>query len=253
MIFTTRAPVVDVEGFSGPFDLLLRLIERGQLDVLTISLAAVTDKYLALLTDLELRDPEHLSAFLVVAAKLILIKSTLLLPTRPKGAALPEPDDPTDLTARLREYQRYRGAADALSERLDSGLRSYPHLPPPYRPGPRPSPERLDPRSLRAAYRRALARKRDEPEERPLKEAPYSVADAVSAIHQVLGGREVVRFADLLSPQDARSRFIATFLAVLEVARLGSATIVQEEKFGDIVLRRNPTLGSMNPVHPEPE
>ena len=65
-------PSVDVEGFSGPFDLLARLIERRELDVMAISLAAVTDQYLEHLSAARQRDPEHLSAFLVVAAKLVL-------------------------------------------------------------------------------------------------------------------------------------------------------------------------------------
>ncbi|HEX5414552.1 MAG TPA: segregation/condensation protein A, partial [Chloroflexota bacterium] len=91
----TGQPVVEVEGFSGPFDLLLRLVERRELDLLTISLAEVAEQYLDRLAEANLRDPEHLSAFLIVAAKLLLIKSSLVLPASPR----PAPDEPaTDPT-----------------------------------------------------------------------------------------------------------------------------------------------------------
>jgi segregation and condensation protein A len=238
-IFGARTPVVEVEGFSGPFDLLLRLIERGQLDVLAISLAAVADQYLDELTRLQLRDPEHLSAFLVVAAKLLLIKSTLLLPTRPRGAEKSEEaEDPTDLTERLREFRRCRAAADALGDRLDAELRSYPHVPPPYRPGPRPPPEPLDPALLRDAYRRAVRRSAAAPVPVPLGEAPYSVADALAALRDRLSRLDAIRFADLVTPDTQRSRAIATFLAVLEATRLGVVTVAQEERFGEITIRK---------------
>lgn len=235
----STAVTVEVEGFSGPFDLLLGLIERGKLDVLAISLAAVADQYLDRLTRLQLRDPEHLSAFLVVAAKLLLIKSTLLLPTRPRNAdAASEAEDPTDLTERLREYQRYRAAAGTLDRRLDAALRSYPHAPPVYRPGKPLAPERLDPGLLPEAYRRAARRGSQAPAPAPLAVAPYSVADALAAIRDGFARESTLRFADLLTPAADRSRAIATFLAILELVRLGGATVAQEERFGEIVVKK---------------
>lgn len=231
-------PVVEVEGFSGPFDLLLRLIERGQLDVLAISLAAVADQYLEQLSTLRLRDPEHLSAFLVVAAKLLLIKSSRLLPVAPRGAPRSDDDDPTDLTERLRGYQRYRAAADTLRERLERGLRSYPHLAPPYQPVARPAPAPLNPELLRQALRRVHERQRPAPEPKPLGEAPYSVAKALTAIRDLLRQLDQIRFGDLVPVEAPRSRLVATFLAVLEVARLGVVSVDQDDRFGPITLRR---------------
>src|SRR5919109_5153241 len=73
--YTVRLPV-----FEGPLDLLLRLIEREELDITAISLAQVADQYLAHVRAMETSDPAALSAFLVIAAKLLLIKSRALLP-----------------------------------------------------------------------------------------------------------------------------------------------------------------------------
>lgn len=254
MMFHANAPPVDVEGFSGPFDLLLRLIERGQLDVLAMSLATIADQYLERLTTIRRRDPEHLSAFLVVAAKLLLIKSTLLLPAPPRHEAPPvAPDDPTDLTERLREYQRCRAAAEALRSRLDADRRSYPHLPPPYQPGPRPAPPPLDPSSLPEAYQRARARRPPEPPPpTSLAEAPYSVADALETLREILARHDWIRFGDLAAPDVDRSRAIATFLAVLEATRLGLARVEQEERFGEIVIRRDERPGPPPPLSSRP-
>src|SRR5690242_2391138 len=103
--------------FEGPLDLLLRLIEREELDITTIALAHVADAYLAHVRAMATPDPAALSAFLVIAAKLLLIKSRALLP-RPQAPRGPdEPfDEAEDLARQLREYQRYKQAAALLRE-----------------------------------------------------------------------------------------------------------------------------------------
>ena len=91
--------------FEGPLDLLLHLIEREELDITKISLAQVTDQYLAYISQLEELHPETLADFLVVAARLLLIKSQILLP-RPEAQPLAvDEEDPGEALARqLREY-----------------------------------------------------------------------------------------------------------------------------------------------------
>src|SRR5215470_4597333 len=101
---------VQLPSFEGPLDLLLRLIEREELDITTIALAQVADEYLAQVRAVEARDPAALSAFLVMAAKLLLIKSRALLPrANAAPAAADEPaDEGEELARQLREYQRYK-------------------------------------------------------------------------------------------------------------------------------------------------
>ena len=76
--YTVHTPV-----YEGPLDLLLDLIERAELDVTTVSLAMVTDQYLVYIHGLEQAHPDEISAFLVIAAKLLQIKSEALLPRPP--------------------------------------------------------------------------------------------------------------------------------------------------------------------------
>jgi segregation and condensation protein A len=241
MIKTGRShPTVEVEGFSGPFDLLVRLIERRELNVLTISLAEVTEQYLDHLAALRLRDPEHLSAFLVVAAKLLLIKSSLLLPSPPRQSSNDEAlPDPTDLTERLREYQKFRRAGQWLATREDEGLRSYARPPVPYQPTRPTSPEPLDPVLLRDAWLRALNRPRAELE--PVAqdtEKRLTVAEALAMLQSALSQFTTLRFGDLVGPDTPRQYYVAIFLAILEAVRQGLVSATQDEPFGEISLTR---------------
>lgn len=234
----TRHPSVEIAGFSGPFDLLLRLIERRELDVLTVSLATVTEQYLAQLAALQLRDPEHLSAFLVVAAKLLYLKSTLLLPT----PARPAPDsgapaDPTDLTERLREYQRFREAGRWLAGREDADLRSYPRptVPLPFRRAKLSA--LLEPAILRQAMLRVLTRPKIEDVPAPLVLEPrLAVATALDLLRQALDRSATVRLGSLMPADAPRGHRVALFLAVLEAIRQGLVNATQDEPHGEITV-----------------
>jgi segregation and condensation protein A len=235
-----HGPILAVEGYTGPFDLLLRLVERREVDLLTVSLAAVTSQYLAQLSEVRQRNPENLTAFLVVAAKLLLIKSCLLLPARPDAPA-PEaaPRDPTDLTARLRLYRQFRRAADWLADQDGADRRTYPRPPWPYRPAaPTPRPP-LDSTLLPAAFRAAAARAARVAPSAPLPVERYTVAEALAMLRRALERTEAVRFDDLVTPAAGPERFVATFLAVLELVRQGAAGAEQPERFGPIHLRRS--------------
>lgn len=230
-------PVIEVEGFSGPFDLLLRLVERRELDLLAIALAEVADQYLAHLSVARQRDPEHLSAFLAVAAKLLLIKSTLLLPAPPRQTPEETASDPTDLTRRLRLYQGYRDAAEALAARDEANLRGYPRSPIPYRMPPRPAAT-LDSDLLRAAF--LVARQRPKPDSPDpfVAEPRVSVAEILAALQTALRQGPSLSLSDLVAPSPTPQRYVAAFLAILEAVRLGLADATQAERYGEIVVSR---------------
>ena len=228
---------VAVDGFTGPFDLLLRLVERRELNLLAISLAEVAEQYLDGLEAANLRDPEHLTAFLIVAAKLLLIKSSLVLPTAPRPAAEEPPVDPTDLTERLRIYQQFQKAAGWLGDRDEANLRSYPRAPQPYRPPERP-PEPLSPLLLRDALLAALRRPKPPIAEPVQVESRLSVAEVVVSLRALLASDKPIALSDLVASSPSPQRYVATFLAILEVVRLGLASASQDQRFGEIVLAR---------------
>jgi len=121
----TEGYQINTPVYTGPLDLLLALIEHAELDVTTLALAQVTDQYLDYLELIADRDPAEVSAFLVIAARLVQIKSAALLP-RPKVIdAVEEEDDAEALARQLVLYRRFRQLAAVLEQRQASGQRTY--------------------------------------------------------------------------------------------------------------------------------
>ena len=104
--------------YEGPLDLLLNLIENAELDITAVSLALVTDQYLVYLKSLEELRPDEISAFLVIAAKLVLIKSEALLP-RPPVRQPGEEDVGAGLVEQLKQYKRYKAIGVWFMDRQD--------------------------------------------------------------------------------------------------------------------------------------
>ena len=117
--------------FEGPLDLLLYLIEREELDITKVSLAQVTGSYLEYIHLLEKLQVDQVADFLVVAAKLLLIKSEALLPRPPEVRSEGEEDVGDDLVRQLLLYKQYKETARVLGEREAAGLHTYVRVAPP--------------------------------------------------------------------------------------------------------------------------
>lgn len=221
--------------FDGPLDLLLQLIERRELDITTVSLAQVADRYLAHVRAMQSVDPYGLAEFIAVAAKLLLIKSTVLLPRPERGPDAEELEDPTDLTERLREYQLIRQAAVALKEREEQGLRSYGRLAPLQPPPPRSRREAGAPNDLLRAFQRLAKELARRPREEIVEREQFSITDRIELFRRRCGSGERISLFDLLA-RAGRAEAVATFLALLELLRLGEVEARQDGLFGDIVV-----------------
>jgi len=123
---TNGAFQVSLDVFEGPLDLLLKLIERKQLDISKVALAEVADSFLGYVSAHPDIPSAPLASFVWIASKLILIKSQALLPRPPVPVAGDDDEDPGDeLVRRLEAYKRVKDAARWLREREVAGLRSY--------------------------------------------------------------------------------------------------------------------------------
>src|SRR6185369_3262573 len=149
--YTVQLPV-----YAGPLDLLLQLIERDELDITRVSLAQVTDQFLAYLKVLESLNIADIADFLVIAARLILIKSEALLP-RPVERQPGEEDPGDELARQLIAYKRYKEIAGNLHDREAAGLRTYLRLAAPPKVEAKLDLSKLTPLDLLEAVRRALA------------------------------------------------------------------------------------------------
>ncbi|NLE77946.1 MAG: segregation/condensation protein A [Chloroflexi bacterium] len=228
---------VKLEVFEGPMDLLLTLIERQELDITLVSLAKVTSQYLEYIRQLEEIHPEALADFLVVAAKLIYIKSVALLPRPPQPDEEDEEEDVgEDLLRQLREYRRFREAAQALAERLDQGLHAYVRVAPP--PKIETTAFRLEGISLEDLLRAARTAMELAPPAPPVSEVVSAVQVTVDGqralIRQHLADDRCVAFSRLLRKARTRTAIIVTLLAMLEMIKQREIAVRQEEMFGEI-------------------
>lgn len=220
--------------FDGPLDLLLQLIEREELDITMVSLAQVADHYLAHVRTLDAIDPHDLADFIAVAAKLLLIKSAVLLP-RPERPPAEEAIDPTDLTERLRAYQAFKQAARALQEREEAGLRSYGRLAPLAPPPARLRPKGGVPADLMKALERLAAEIARRPQEDTVERERFTIGQKVELLRERCGAGGAVTLRALLEGC-GRAEAVATFLALLELLRLGEVDATQDQRYGDIVI-----------------
>lgn len=236
---------VRLEDFDGPLALLLAVIEARQLDVLTVPLGALAEAYLDALATLEGDRLGNVSAFVAVAAQLILIKSRAMLPRPPKTAAIPlddEPDPEAELRARLLEYRRFRDAGVALGERLDIHRlfrRDAEVAASAGRAGARP-PER--PPLPAAVLARALARLAmvvpEAPPQAEVVTRTITLAERAAVIREALRGSESIVLQELLCGVHDRVVVAVTFLAMLELSKRREITLEQSEPWGPIVARR---------------
>lgn len=232
--FTVQLPL-----YEGPLDLLLHLIEKRELDITQVSLATVTDDYLAYLRSLESVDPGRVAEFLVVAARLVLIKSRLLLPEERREQGEDEDGGDGEALARALEvYRQFKNVAGALSDRESQGLRAY------VREAPAPDLEkRLDPagltladllKALRAVLdQRAPAAESVDTVVRPLR---VTVRQRIIELTMRLRRGQALAFEEVLGEAPSRQAVIATFLALLELIKMGRAHAGQAGLFGPITI-----------------
>ncbi|HRW08375.1 MAG TPA: segregation/condensation protein A [Caldilineaceae bacterium] len=242
---------VNLPVFEGPLDLLLQLIEKEELDINEVSLVAVTDQYLSTIDRLEEIEPGALADFLVIASKLLFLKSVSLLP-KPQPVLEDEEEDVGDaLIRQLLEYRRFKQAAQLLQERQDAGLRAY------VRTAPKPELERrldmgnVDLNKLHQALRRVLNRIPSDPPMPRVKTYPITVAEQIDNVRTFLRSTHdrrrstngtataPVRFVELLSRETSRMEVVVTFLAVLELIKQREVRAEQDDTFGEIVLVLN--------------
>jgi segregation and condensation protein A len=230
--YQIRLPV-----FEGPLDLLLHLIEREELDITTVALAQVTDQYLAYLAQLERQQVKELADFLVVAAKLLLIKSRALLP-RPPALPSEAEDVGEELVHQLQIYRRFKEIASLLHERAEQGLHGYvriaplPHLEPHLDMGD------VTLQDLLAAVAEALDATPTPPVGEIVAPIAVTIAEQIIHIEEQLARRRQIRFREVLSEATTRAEIIVTLLALLELIKQDRATVRQERLFGEIIIER---------------
>jgi len=227
--------------FEGPMDLLLHLIRENKIDIYDIPIALITRQYLETLELMKEFNLEVAGEFLVMAATLIHIKSRLLLPTPEEAEeGLPEEDPRAELVHQLLEYQRFKEVSEELRDResLWKNVFARPPLPdgdlPPEADDGWVEPLLFDVNlfDLLSAFRDVLTNAPAELEE--ITKETLTVKDRIQHIVEKMEGKENMLFEQLFDGISTRRELIVTFLALLEVLRVGLARVYQEKPLGPI-------------------
>jgi segregation and condensation protein A len=229
--YTVRLPL-----FEGPLDLLLHLIEERELDITKVSLAEVTDQYLEHISHLDQLEPDKLADFLVIAAKLLLIKSRMLLPQPPAEPDEDEEDVGDELVRRLIQYRRFKSAAQELRFREEQGMRAHARLVPPPQPERTVSLKGVSLDALLEAVRQAMVARTASSADEVVAPLRISLPEKIAHMESLLAQHRQFSFNRVLERATSRMEIIVTFLALLQLMKRRKVVVEQPELFGDIVV-----------------
>ncbi len=235
-----------LESFEGPLDLLLHLIEKNKIDIYDIPIVIITEQFLSYMETMDKADLDKVSSFIVMAAMLLRIKSKMLLPK--EEVQQEEEADPRDeLVERLLEYQMFKMLSSELKDRqLLSEQSFYKKKNIPKEVGDFKEKPDLDKLlenitlgRLKEVFEEVM--KRSEEKLDPIRshfgkieKETISLSERMTELRQQLSIHSKLSFAFLLGQDITKPNIIVTFLAVLELMKLGSIHIEQEKLFGEI-------------------
>lgn len=239
---------VRIDAYQGPFDLLLTLVSRQKIDIGAISIADITDQYLAEVERMKDLDLDIASDFLVVAATLLQIKASSLLPK--DGIEQIELDDEfADLTPeqtrdilveRLVVYKQFKNAAAALGMRMENEAKMHPRQASLEEQFLGLMPDYLKGTTLHglAVICAGIAARRDTflLEAEHIAAVPISMEKHVEGIYRSMRRRESCTFSQLVGDAPTPELVVVTFLAILELYKRGVIRICQDAAFAEIQL-----------------
>ena len=235
-----------LENFEGPLDLLLHLIEKNKVSIYDIPIVLITEQYLDYVSHMETEDLNVVSEFLVLAATLIDIKSRMLLPAETNEEG--EEEDPrAELVARLLEYRMYKYMAQELSE-LEEGAGRHLYKGPtvPEEVARYEPPVDLDRlldgltlARLQAVFESVVKRRADKIDPirsrfGTIRKEPVSLETRIGTVMEYARSHRTFSFRQLLERQADRLEIVVTFLAVLELMKMGKIHLTQEVLFDDM-------------------
>jgi segregation and condensation protein A len=226
--YTVAIPV-----YEGPLDLLLQLIERAELDITKVALAQVTDQFLEHLREMGESTADDVSSFLIIASKLVQIKSEALLP-RPPIREQGEEDPGEALARQLIIYKRFKEIANFLSSRQEK-LRTYPRIAPLPLMEPSLDMSGLTIEDIFLAAEFLLSREIEALSLNSVVGAPkYTIREKIYHIAEYLKMNVQGSFSHLLDEHPSRLEVVVTFLALLELVKRNMVDAQQEGLFSEI-------------------
>lgn len=222
--------------FAGPLDLLLFLIRQEQANIFDIPIARITEKYLDYIRLMKGLDITVAADFLVMAATLIEIKSRMLLPRDPTSADEEELEDPRrELVDRLLEYEKFKSAAGMLYERstVEQAIFTRGRV----ESDDNNAEVNASVFDILTVFQKIVARHVDEIKMEIHREE-ISLADMLKTLKRRIFDAGELSLLSFLEEMGSRRELVTAFIAVLEIVRTESVSLLQNKTFGDIILKR---------------
>jgi len=230
---------VKVDVFEGPFDLLLYLIKKNELDIYTVSLSHITSEYLDYVRTMQQMDLELAGEFLVIAATLIYIKTQRMLPQLHNPEELEELEQTeSDLLNKLQEYQKFKLLGDALWEEAENRQLIF------TRNEPLPAIENMAEIPVNATINdlvqciQKVSKFMSKSSIREVEYEEFTVELKIDLLEHVLKQRDNIEFSLLRRDIKNRVELVVTVLAMLELCRLKHLSVRQPEIFGEIYISK---------------
>ena len=242
--YTASHYKINTDMYTGPLDLLLQLIEKEKLDITKLSLARVTDQYQEHLKELQENDPIEVSAFLVIAAQLVLIKSKTLLPQTSSDTQDSEVDIGDALIQQLITYKKYKQISKWLREREKNGFKTYLRISPPPNIIESLDFSNTSISDLSNYFIRLLYEKQEfQNLDHVINISLITINKRIKTILTNLKSNKRTNFLDILPNSNSHLEIVITFLAILELIKHHLIRAEQSDIFGDITIER---IGDLN-------
>lgn len=249
---------VKLQVFEGPLDLLLHLIDKNKVNIYDIPIVEITRQYLEYVNQMDRQDLDVVSEFIVMAATLLDIKSKMLLPKEIKEDG--EEEDPREeLVQKLLEYKMYKYMSYELRDReLDAERNLYKKPTIPEEVAKYEKPVDLDELlegltliKLNEIFVQVMKRREDKTDPirsrfKNIEKEEVSLPDKINFIRDYAKQKKKFSFQKLLESQHSKMHVIVSFLAILELMKMGEIVIEQKEIFDDITVSLRPVRVSMN-------
>lgn len=242
---------VKLEAFEGPLDLLLHLLDKNKVSIYDIPIVEITNQYLCYIREMQRQDLNIMSEFLVMAATLIAIKSKMLLPKEVNEEG--EVEDPrAELVQQLLEYKMYKCMSYELRDRqVDAARVLYkaPTVPAEVLAYEEPVDlaqlmSGLTLQKLNNIFQSVMRRQENKIDRvragfGKIEKEEVSLSEKMAYLEQYAVSHRNFRFRSLLESQSSKMEVIVSFLAILELMKMGKITITQKQLFDDIEIESN--------------
>ena len=211
-------PVIHIDNFDGPLDLLWNLIKKARIEITDVSISSITEQYIAYLKLMDRMNVQVASDFIVMASELLYYKSRALLPGGEMEDEYFVPPLPPELVQRLLEFKKFQDASRNFRKMFELQADSYARVNPVDTASAEPELIEVSLFDLLSAFAEVMDSAR-EIEQKEIVFDEILVSDRIALITELLKEKEQVLFVEIFSERPTRAEIVATFLAMLEIGR----------------------------------